>query len=62
MSPKESYFVQAVKKMKASKWTEAEKDLKNAAKKKSAKSGKAEILLAALQVRKECQKLLKEMS
>ena len=61
MSPKESHFIQAVKKIKACKWTEAEKDLKNVAKRASAKSMKAEILLAALEVRKECEKTLKEI-
>lgn len=61
MSPKESFFVQAVKKIKAGKWTDAEKDLKKVAKRASAKSMKAEILLAALEVRKECDKTLREI-
>jgi hypothetical protein len=40
---------------------EAEKDLKKVVEKRSPKSEKAQILLAAFQIRKECEKLLKEL-
>lgn len=61
MSPKESFFIQAVRKIKAGKLAEAEKDLKALVKKRSQKSEKAEILLAVFQIRRECDKLLKRI-
>ena len=61
MDPKESLFFESIKNIKAGKLKEAEKNLKKAVMKKSPKSEKAEILLAALQIRKKCQRLLKEI-
>lgn len=61
MNPKESLFIQGIKKIKAGKLTETEKDLKKVVKKRLPKSEISEILLSALEVRKECQRLLKEI-
>ena len=61
MDPKESLFIESIKEIKAGKLKEAERNLKKVVMKKSSKSEKAEILLAALQVRKKCQNLLKEI-
>ena len=54
-------FIQGMRKIKEGKLTEAEKDLKKVVKKKSLESEKAQILLATLEVRKECKRLLKEL-
>jgi len=61
LDPKESLFIESIKEIKAGKLKEAERNLKKVVMKKSSKSEKAEILLAALQVRKKCQNLLKEI-
>jgi outer membrane protein assembly factor BamD (BamD/ComL family) len=58
---KESLFIQGIKKVKDGKLMDAEKDLKKVVKKKSPESEKAQILLTTIEVRKECQKLLKEI-
>ena len=61
MKRKESLFIQGMRKIKEGKFTEAEKDLKKVARKRSSESEKAEILLATLEVKKECKRLLKEL-
>jgi outer membrane protein assembly factor BamD (BamD/ComL family) len=61
VNPKESLFIQGLKKIKADKLKEAEKNLKKVVKKGLPQSEKAEILLAAIQIRKECERLLKEI-
>lgn len=61
MNPKESLFIKGIKKIKAGKLTEAEKDLKKVVKKRLPKSEISEILLATLQIRRECEGLLEEV-
>ena len=61
LKQKESLFIQGMKKIKEGKLTDAEKDLKKVAKKKSPESEKAQIVLATFEVRRECKKLLKEL-
>lgn len=61
MDPKESLFIEGIKKIKAGKLSEAEKNLRKAVKKRSPKSEISEILLVALQIRKRCETLIKEI-
>jgi outer membrane protein assembly factor BamD (BamD/ComL family) len=58
---KESLFIQGIKKIKDGKFKNAERDLEKVVKKKSPESEKAQILLATLEVRRECQRLLGEL-
>ncbi len=57
----EKLFIEGIKALEAENYSEAEEKLKKVAKTKTDRSKKAQIILAALSLKEECETLLKKL-
>ncbi|KPL03783.1 MAG: hypothetical protein AMJ90_03210 [candidate division Zixibacteria bacterium SM23_73_2] len=57
----EKLFIQGIEALEAENYAEAEKKLKKVARSKADQSKKAQIILAALSLKEECENLLRKL-
>jgi len=57
----EKLFIEGIKALEDENYSEAEEKLKKVAKTKTDKSKKAQVILAALSLKEECENLLKKL-